>query len=138
VFTVAQNIEMVRDEFLFKEGLAHKYHRDDIFISIVAMLSLFLGIANTVLLLIPLSFEFAIPLGVITISLNKLSFISPLVISLSATGLAMCFLSILYYFRRTFKNIEAKVADETLKKALEKATAKPESQSISPGPENGE
>jgi hypothetical protein len=119
VFTVAQNVEMIKDEFLFKEGLVHKYHRDDVFVSSVAMLSLFLGIANTVLLVIPVSLHIAtLTLGGMTISLNKLSLVSPLVIALSATGLAMCFLSILYYFQRAIGNIGVIMADSTLKEAL--------------------
>lgn len=134
VFTVAQNVEMARDKFLFEEGLAHKYHRDDVFISKVALLSLFLGIANTVLLVIPVSLQLVtFTLGGITISLNKLSLWSPLAVALSATGLAMCFLSILYYFERVIGNIGAMMADSTLKEALENVAVESNSQGGSAG-----
>ncbi len=115
VFTVAQNVEMIRDRFLFKEGLAHKYHRDDVFITKMALVSLFFGIVNSVILVAPVSLRIAtISVGSVMFPVNKLNLFSPLLISLSVTGLATCFLSVLYYFERTILNVGVAMAEKTL------------------------
>jgi hypothetical protein len=115
VFTVAQNMRFFQDLFLFKEGLAHKYYRDDVFITQLALISLALNIINTIVLLVPLSFEI-VTFSIVgfQVVLNKLSFISPLILSIAAVSLSLCFLSVLYFFERAVGNISAEVAEQLL------------------------
>lgn len=103
VFTVAQNSRLQKDTRLFDSGLLHKFERDDRLIAMVALVSLLLSILNVGILGIPVvlpiaSFQIA---GVYTFVFNKLSIVVPALASLSVATLTFCFLSLLYYLKRT-------------------------------------
>lgn len=115
VFTVAQNMRFFQDLFLFKEGLAHKYYRDDVFITRLGLISLAFSIVNTIVLLVPFSFEFVtFSIAGFQVVLNKLSLISPLILSIGAVSLSLCFLSVLYFFERAIGNISTEITEQLL------------------------
>lgn len=125
VFTVAQNAGMLRDDYLFSEGLAHKYYRDDRFVSIVALVSLFGAIINVVMIAVPGLFEIPrITMWGFDFHINKFSVLIPLNLALSASGLALCFLSILYYFERVVINAGVTMADRSLSGARKRYLAR--------------
>lgn len=119
VFAVTQNVEMLKDDFLFREGIIFKYHRDDLFIGQVALASLFLGILNIIILTMPFSFGNTLSIGGFLLTINKLSLYSPVLISLSLVGLSTCFISVLYYFQRNLQ-VSATQKAEHLLDVLEK------------------
>jgi len=120
IFTVAQNTEMVRDIFLFKQGVVHKLFRDDLFITKTVIFSLLASLLSMIFLANPLSFQIAtISIAGQTYLLNKLSLISPLLTAFAAGGLSLCFISILYYQKRTMSNLGAVMAETVLKEAYD-------------------
>jgi energy-converting hydrogenase Eha subunit A len=136
VFTVAQNVGMLRDDYLFNEGLAHKYYRDDRFISVVALSSLLIGVAAAVILGVPSALELSLPaISGTRLHLNKFSVLLPILVAASGTGLTLCFLSILYYFERVVINMGVIVAQRGLVDARKRVLARLQAEKLKVTPQ---
>jgi len=102
VFTVAQSSKLQEDIRLFDSGMLHKFERDDRLVALVALTSLLLSILNVAVLGLPEPFDMATwRIGGYIITVNKLSLVSPLMTGLAIAALTFCFLSLLYYLKRT-------------------------------------
>ena len=116
VFTVAQSAKLQEDIRLFDTGLLHKFEHDDRLVTVIAIVSLILSVLNVTLLGLPVSLDVTAwnMLGY-TVTLNKLSLISPLITGLTIGALIYCFLVLLYYLKRmmliTNRDMSAKVLE---------------------------
>jgi hypothetical protein len=99
LFTVSQNAEVLKDNFLFRKGLTYRFFQVD---KILASLSVYIILSSILnIVLINISSE-TIRIFLFTIKLPDLSIYIQIFSALIVTTLVDCFLSLIrYYFQRT-------------------------------------
>jgi len=118
LFTVSQNVELVKDPFLFREGLTHRFFRVDQLLASLAVAVMFVSILDVILL--NLSPPVSVSLLGRTFTLPDVSVIAPFLSALGVTMLVDCFLALIqYYSRRVRYILEKDLTKRLLDKVME-------------------
>jgi hypothetical protein len=113
LFTVSQNVELIRDPYLFRKGLTHRFFRVDRLLASFSIVVLCLSILNVVLLNLPSPVSFTV-LGR-TMSMQDTSAVVPFLSAAGVTVLTDCFLALVrYYFRSVRYVTERQLTKELL------------------------
>ena len=103
LFTVSQNVELVKDPFLFREGLTHRFFRVDQLLASLAVAVMCVSILNVILL--NLSPPVSVSLLGRTFTLPDVSVIAPFLSAVGVTMLVDCFLALIQYYSRRVRYI---------------------------------
>jgi len=118
LFTVSQNVELVKDPFLFREGLTHRFFRVDQLLASLAVAVMCVSILDVILL--NLSPPVSVSLLGRTFTLPDVSVIAPFLSALGVTMLVDCFLALIqYYSRRVRYILEKDLTKRLLDKVME-------------------
>jgi hypothetical protein len=99
LFTVSQNVDLVKDPYLFRRGLTHRFFRVDRLLALLPIAVVLLSVLNVVLLNLPAPLSLTL-LGR-AVSVADPSAFVPLLTALATTVLTDCFLALVrYYFQR--------------------------------------
>ena len=101
LFTVSQNSEIIKDQYLFRKGLTHRFFRVDGFLTVLAVFSMLLCIS--VIMLLNVSSDIKL-LG-FTVNLLNVQHVIPLLSAMALTLLVDCFLSLLNYYFQRIRNV---------------------------------
>lgn len=129
LFTVSQNVDLVKDPYLFRQGLTQRFFRVDQLLAFLAVAVLCVSILSVILLNV--SSPVSLPLFGRTFTIPDASIIAPF---LSAAGMMMlvdCFLALTqYYFRRMRYILEKKLTKELLDELMEERNRPSDNQDV--------
>jgi len=116
LFTVSQNVNLIKDPLFFRQGLTQRFFRIDQLLASLAVGVLCISILNVVLLDVVSSVT--LPLFGKTLPLPYI--IASLLTAVGVTILVDCFLALIgYYFRRIRYTLETELAKELLDEIME-------------------
>lgn len=132
LFTISQNSDIAKDRNLYRQGLVHKYMRDDQYVARVAALSLSASALGLLLTAIPIEIRLPIE-GYL---LNKMNTIIPFLYAVATASFVISLASLSYYSKRLItayesnliKNLidEHEALTEQHKQRLEQTRSQPE------------
>lgn len=118
LFTISQNSDLVKDPYLFRKGLTHRFFRVDQLLAFLAVVVICISIINTIILNIPSPISLSL-LGR-TFTLPVVTAVAPFLSAAGVTILADCFLAFIrYYFRRVRYIIERELTKDLLDEVME-------------------
>lgn len=113
LFTVSQNIDLIKDPYYFRRGLTHRFLRVDQLLASLAVAALGVSILNIVLLNV--SSPISIPLPGRIVVITNVSVLAPFLTAVGLIILIDCFLALIqYYFRRVRYILERELTKELL------------------------
>ena len=118
LFTVSQNAELIKDIYLFREGITFRFFRVDKYLAVLAFVDLLICLISFMIITLPSS----ITVNKVNITLHKDIIIS-LTGSFSITIIIDCFLGLIsYYFKRVRfifeKDLSKRFLDEKRKEQM--------------------
>jgi hypothetical protein len=118
LFTISQNIDLVRDPHLFRNGLTHRFFRVDQFLAFLAVVVLCISILNVIILNI--SYPVSLRVWGWILTLPNLTVVAPFLTAAGVTILVDCFLALIgYYFRRVRYVVERELTKNLLDEIME-------------------